>query len=148
MYHVVSPWPVTCAAITTAMITPPISKPLKTSGIGPGPRKNEHSTSTGATNSAICALEPIEMLTARSILFFIATSTATQCSAALPTMATTITPMKNSDRPTACEASLIEPTSTSDITPTRTPATARATTEVRVDHPQVPSSAYSGLKMS
>ena len=34
------------------------------------------------------------MPTARSIWFFIATSTAVECSAALPTMATTTTPMK------------------------------------------------------
>ena len=39
------------------------------------------------------------MFTARSILSFAATSTATQCSAALPTIATTNTPTKNSDRP-------------------------------------------------
>ena len=47
-------------------------------------------TRTGATKSATWALEPIAMLTARSILSFIATRTATQCSAALPTIATTI----------------------------------------------------------
>src|SRR5215467_13063390 len=77
--------------------------------------KNEQRTRTGATNSATWALEPIAMLTERSILSFIATRTATQCSAALPTIATTITPMKNSERPTACDASEIEPTRTSDI---------------------------------
>ena len=62
------------------------------------------------------------MLTARSILSLRATRTATQCSAALPTIATTITPMKNSERPTASEASEIEPTRISDITPTAIPA--------------------------
>ena len=91
--------------------------------------KNEVMTSTGATNSAIWALEPIAMLTARSILSFYATSTATQCSAALPTIATTITPMKNSESPIDSEASLIEPTRTSDITPTATPAIASIVTE-------------------
>ena len=80
------------------------------------------------------------MLTARSILSFLATSTATQCSAALPTIATTIAPMKNSDSPTDSEASLIEPTRISDINPTRTPAIASITTEVRTDQPQVSSS--------
>ena len=58
------------------------------------------------------------MLTARSILSLWATRTATQCSAALPTIATTITPMKNSLRPTDSEASEIEPTRISDIRPT------------------------------
>src|SRR5215510_4842710 len=110
--------------------------------------KNEAITSTGATNSATWALEPTAMLTERSILSFSATSTATQCSAALPTIATTITPMKNSERPTDSEASVIEPTRTSDISPTRTPAIASAITEVRVDQPQVSSSSYSGLKRS
>jgi hypothetical protein len=41
---------------------------LKTSAIGNGPTTNESSTSTGAANSAIWALEPIAMLTDRSIL--------------------------------------------------------------------------------
>ena len=86
--------------------------------------KNESRTSTGATNSAICALEPIAMLTDRSILSFIAKKTATQCSAALPTIATTMMPTKNGDRPIDSEASVIEPTRISDITPTATPAIA------------------------
>ena len=43
---------------------------------------------------------------------------------------------------------MIEPTRTSDITPTRTPAIASAITEVRTDQPQVSSSSYSGLKRS
>ena len=43
---------------------------------------------------------------------------------------------------------MIEPTRTSDITPTRTPAIASAITEVRIDQPQLSSSSYSGLKMS
>ena len=38
---------------------------------------NDSSTMTGATNSPIWALEPIEMLIARSILFFRAATTAT-----------------------------------------------------------------------
>src|SRR6186997_1577475 len=137
MYHVDSPWLVIWLAIRTAMITPPSSNALNTSGIGCGPRKNEHTTSTGATNSAIWALEPIAMFTARSILSLRATSTATQCSAALPTIATTITPMKNSVRPIDSEASAIDPTSTSDITPTATPAIASQMIDLRADQPQV-----------
>src|SRR3954447_19433633 len=58
MYQVDSPWFVTWLAIRTARMTPPISKALKTSGIGCGPRTNEKITSTGATNSATCALGP------------------------------------------------------------------------------------------
>ena len=46
------------------------------------------------------------MFTARSILSLAATSTATQCSAALPTIATTNTPTKNWDRPMSSEAVL------------------------------------------
>ena len=55
------------------------------------------------------------MFTARSILSLAATSTATQCSAALPTIATTIAPMKNSLSPTVSAASEIEPTRISDM---------------------------------
>ena len=72
------------------------------------------------------------MFTARSILSFAATSTATQCSAALPTIATTNTPTKNSDRPMSSEASLIEPTSTSLITPTSTAEIPSSTSERRI----------------
>ena len=86
-------------AISTARITAASSKPLKTSAIGWSPKTNDSSTSSGATNSAIWALDPIAMLTARSILSLRATNTATQCSATLPTIATTIAPMKNSLRP-------------------------------------------------
>ena len=80
------------------------------------------------------------MLTARSILSLRATSTATQCSAALPTIATTITPMKNSESPTDSEASEIEPTRISDISPTATPAIASIETERRTLQPWVSSS--------
>ena len=69
-------------------------------------------------------------------MFFTATRTATQCSAAFPTIATTITPMKNSLSPIDSEAASIEPTRISDITPTATPAPASAITEVRTAQPQ------------
>jgi hypothetical protein len=59
---------------------------------------------------------------------------ATQCSAALPTIATTITPTKNGDRPIDSDASLIEPTRISDIRPTPTPAIASMITLRRTDH--------------
>ncbi len=67
----------------------------------------------------------------------------------MPTIATTITPMKNSVRPTDSEASAIDPTSTSDITPTATPAIASMITD-GAGRPAdaVCSSSYSGLKMS
>ena len=65
------------------------------------------------------------MFTARSILSLAATSTATQCSAALPTIATTNTPTKNSESPMSCEASSIEPTRISLMRPTSTAAAAR-----------------------
>src|SRR5262245_36817881 len=107
--------------------------------MGPGPITNESRTSTGATNRATWPLEPIAMLTDRSILSLIATRTATQCSAALPTIATTITPMKNWLNPTECDAASMEPTRISDITPTATPAIASAITDLRTDQPQVSS---------
>src|SRR5205807_8179159 len=128
-YQVDSPSLVIWLAMITASTIAPSSKPLKTRGIGLGPITNDTSTSTGATNSAIWALEPIAMLTARSILSLAATSTATQCSAALPTIATTIAPMKNSLRPISFAVSEIEPTNSSDITPTSTPANARTRTD-------------------
>ena len=74
------------------------------------------------------------MLTDRSILSFIAKNTATQCSAALPTIATTMMPTKNGDRPIDSDASVIEPTRISDITPTATPAIASMVTALRTVH--------------
>ena len=71
------------------------------------------------------------MLIARSILFFAATYTATQCSAALPTTATMIAPMKNWLTPADSAVSAIEPTRISDISPTASPAIARMPTERR-----------------
>ena len=59
--------------ISTAKISAASSYALNTSGIGAGPNANESSTSTGATNNPIWALDPIAMLTARSILFLTAT---------------------------------------------------------------------------
>ena len=79
------------------------------------------------------------MFTARSILSLRATSTATQCSAALPTIATTIAPMKNSLSPTDSAASWIEPTRISLITPTATPAIASIATDRRTVHGSCPS---------
>ena len=60
-----------------------------------------------------------------------ATRTATQCSAALPTIATTIAPMKNSLSPTFFAVSEIELTRISDMPPTATPASASRTTALR-----------------
>ena len=52
----------------TASRIAPISRPLNSSASGNGPMKKLRITSTGITNSAICALEPIAMATARSTL--------------------------------------------------------------------------------
>src|SRR6476646_10341953 len=105
------------------------------------------STSTGATNRAIWAPDPTAMLTEMSILSREAKYTATQCSAALPTTATTITPTKNGDSPMAADASVIEWTRISDIQPTAAPAPASMSTLLRTDHgsPPCSSSSWVGL---
>ncbi len=51
-------------------------------------------TKKGVTSSAICIELPIATPMARSILSFIATTTAVTCSAALPTMGSRMRPMK------------------------------------------------------
>ena len=93
--------------------------------------KYDANTSTGATNSAIWMLEPIAMFSARSIWFFIATSTAVECSAALPITATTITPTNTSVSPSTCEVSSTAPTSISLIHATSAVATTSVTTARR-----------------
>ena len=87
------------------------------------------------------------MLIDRSILFRSAKYTATQCSAALPTIATTITPTKNGESPIDSDASVIDPTRISDITPTATPAMASMMTLRRTVHGSPPwsSSSWAGL---
>ena len=59
--------------------------------------------------SAICKAEPIAIPTARSAWFFQAMMIAVECSAALPTIATTITPTKISVSPSAWLAWLDRP---------------------------------------
>ena len=78
-------------AITTAINS--IHVKCKSSGCG-WPISILAKTSTGATNRATWMLLPTAMFSARSILFFSATRTAVECSAALPMTATTITPTK------------------------------------------------------
>src|SRR5688500_17679202 len=139
----------TCAAISTASSTAPISIELNSIASGNGPTTKLVSTSTGITNSAICALEPIAIAIAMSILSRAAKYTATQCSAALPTTATMISETKNGDSPIPSDASSIEPTRISDITPTATPAPASTRTLRRTLQASsgVSSSVY-GLKTS
>src|SRR6476619_2221404 len=117
-YQVDSPRWVTSLAMMTARNTAPSSNPLNTRAIGNGPMTNDASTRTGATNRAIWAPDP----TAMSILSRDAKYTETQCSAALPTTATTITPTKNGDSPMVADASVMEWTRISDIQPTAAPA--------------------------
>ena len=75
-------------------------------------------------------LLPIAIVTARSIWFLTATSTAVECSAALPMMATTMTPTKTLFMPSALPASSTEPTSISLIH--ATPAVATSSTMIDV----------------
>ena len=65
------------------------------------PNAYEAKIKTGATNSAICRLDPSAMPRDKSILFRIAIKIADECSAALPIIATTITPTKTSVKPSA-----------------------------------------------
>src|SRR5215203_1945495 len=66
-YHVEWPRWVTSLAMMIAKKIAPISKPLNTKAIGNGPITKDASTSTGATNRAICAADPTAMLIEMSI---------------------------------------------------------------------------------
>ena len=68
----------------------------------------------------------------------------------MPTIATTMMPTKNGDSPIDADASVIEPTRISDITPTATPAIASIPTALRTDHgsPSCSSATSGGLKRS
>ena len=77
---------------------------------------------------------------ARSILPFMATRIAVECSAALPTIATTTTPMNTLPRPMAVPASSTAWTRNSLTTPTRT-AAASSTPRLLPTDQGLPSSA-------
>jgi hypothetical protein len=77
-------------------------------------------TRIGTTNSAICVPDPAAMPIDKSILPFLARTTALLCSAAFPTIPTIIAPTNNSPNPNCLLVSSTDPTSTSltAITPT------------------------------
>ena len=83
-------------------------------------------------------------------MFFIATSTAVECSAALPTTATTTTPMKTLPRPSAVPAASTAWTRSSLTNPVRTAAAARTSALRAIDQgrpaPTSSAGAASGAK--
>jgi hypothetical protein len=102
---------------------------LKTSVIGWSSRMPAK-TRAGVTKSAICKPEPIAMPRLKSILFAIATWTATRCSATFPTRGTSITPTKSVLSPQSSVAGSSAPTRNSlmkTIAMVETPRTASAT---------------------
>jgi hypothetical protein len=76
----------------------------------------------------------IAIPTLRSILFFIAMRMAVECSAALPTIATTITPTNTSVRPTESRTLSIVPTRNSESRATKAVAMSRMITALLRDH--------------
>ena len=74
------------------------------------------------------------MPTLRFILFFIAIIIAVECSAALPTIATTITPINTSVTPTECRTFSIVPTRNSESTATTAVEMRRMKTALPTDH--------------
>src|SRR5574341_1474933 len=93
----VSPSEATSAATSTAATSASSSNWLKTR-LRYVPKSSAAKTSTGATKSAICRLEPSAISRLSSILFLIATSTATRCSATFPMIGIRMMPRKNSLR--------------------------------------------------
>ena len=79
-------------------------------------------------------LLPMAMVTARSILFFMATKIAVECSAALPMVATTMTPTKTLFMPRESAAALTEPTRNSLMTATAAVAATSTRIAVRRRH--------------
>ena len=78
------------------------------------------------------------MLTAMSILFLRAMRIAVECSAALPMMATRITPTKTSVMPQVLAVAWTAPTRNSLITATNAVATSSTVVALPIDQPSVP----------
>ena len=74
------------------------------------------------------------MPTLRFILFFIAMRMAVECSAALPTIATTITPINTSVTPTECRTFSIVPTRNSESRATTAVEMSRIRSALPRDH--------------
>ena len=66
-----------------------------------GVTRNDSKATAGMRNTATCALDEIAISDASTMPPRRAITTAPPCSAALPTIATMIVAMKNSDRPAA-----------------------------------------------
>src|SRR3990170_2093371 len=114
------------ATIDTARMIATSSK-ISNASVKGAPRANDARTRTGVTNNAIWTLEIVLMPTLRSILFFHAMVIAAPCSAALPMIAITMTPMNSSGRriPSAGVTPSTAPTRISAMRPTRTVAPTR-----------------------
>src|SRR5262245_45500676 len=128
------PSPATWPVINTESSTVSTSPAENARSIGAGPMTKLASTSTGATNSATCTLEPIAIESERSMRFFSAAETAVACSAALPRMATMNTPTKTLLRPNSCAVGSIAPTRISLTQATSTVAAASTVVALAVDH--------------
>src|SRR6266550_4281542 len=89
-------------------------------------------TNSGAMSSATCMLEPMAMLSARSMRFRIAKMIAELFSAALPMIGIRINPTKNSDSPSTFTASSVADTKISATRPID-PAAIRSTTTAFFD---------------
>src|SRR5207245_1572445 len=110
--------------------------------------RRETKTRIGATNNAIWVVDVVATATLSSILFLQAMRIALPCSAALPTMATIMTPTNKSVRPRLCRAVSREPTRISLSTATKIVDATRTLSANRFSQRGFSATSVIGLKMS
>jgi len=103
----------TLEAINTLSTKVAVSKMRKSSDIG---TSTIHPTTTekGTTNNVICVEEPTATDNAKSIFPLAAALTAVTCSAALPTMGSNMSPIKDEGKPYCSETPSMESTRNSE----------------------------------
>src|SRR3989441_6863907 len=138
----------TTAATTAVAKTKDASSKISKSRVMTFAVRRETKTRIGATNNATWVVDVVATATLSSILFLQAMRIALPCSAALPTMATMMTPTNNSVRPRLSRAVSREPTRISLSTATRTADAPRRPSRNRFSQPGFSEPPVPGLKMS
>src|SRR2546427_1934962 len=138
----------TTAATTAVAKTKDASSKISKSRVMTFAVRRETKTRIGATNNATWVVDVVATATLSSILFLQDMRIALPCSAALPTMATMMTPTNNSVRPRLSRAVSREPTRISLSTATRTVDATRTLSANRFSQRGFSETSVTGLKMS
>src|SRR3954452_17713967 len=141
--HVLSPSPAIALTTNAAPVMANRSSGLPNTSVIGLPIAHEINTSSGASTSATWIAEPMQMLSTSPILSCRANQDAANRSAAVPTSASTTTPRKTSDKPSALAADSSAPDTSSASSAIATVAPTRTSSATQSGHPASPPSSRS-----